>query len=93
MQNSASDLQGLAHEDPMVYLMILSVDSCKGTITGKTDISWENLWFFVSFPMKVNPLILLLFITEPGPAVAPPWLKPAPSWLEAPGAIAAPPGA
>ena len=37
-----------------------SIDWFKGTITGKSHISWENLWFPVDFPSFVNPLILIV---------------------------------
>ena len=32
-------------------LWYISIDWFKGKITGKSNISWENLWFPVDFPL------------------------------------------
>ena len=40
------------------HILTMSICWFNGKITGKSHISWENLWFPVDFPLVVNPLTM-----------------------------------
>ena len=46
---SAAALAPRGFEDALVN--VYSIDWFKGKITGKSQFSWENLWFPVDFPL------------------------------------------
>ena len=45
-------LAGEIHDMPRYVQGLVSIDWCKGKITGNSHISWENPWFPEDFPLS-----------------------------------------